>query len=337
MQLQEFKIEYQDLLLQFLWRQWSALGIAGYAESDDAWVIDPEALLLFSTTISRYDQRLFDEILDWLNKNERFINIQRLKTILYKEQFDSKSVIGAVAGTIKKKNRGLKWKSLAELGKKSDEKQPLFFLKSGDFLPVLQENDPLFLEYGLSRNLVQHRELSNIFTPKMRAGLLLQLRAFMGLTSRSETLLYLLINERGTIQEIADATYYSWRSIQDVLFEMAHSGVLNFPIAKKGRVYSIKSAPWLKLLLKEEDLNIDWISWPPLFRALEVLWLKLNDPEFMQDSPLAQSAELRELVKNEIAPRFEKAGIGSVLENPLGYYGEEYLKLLLNNISVLLR
>ncbi|HDY87875.1 MAG TPA: hypothetical protein ENH82_07150 [bacterium] len=75
MQLQEFKNNYLDLLLQFLWRQWSALGIAGYSESKDPWVIDPEALLLFSATLTRYDQRLFDEILDWMDMNDRFINI----------------------------------------------------------------------------------------------------------------------------------------------------------------------------------------------------------------------------------------------------------------------
>ena len=70
MQLQKFRDHFRELILQFLWRQWSALGVAGYADGEDNWVIDPEALLLFSLSISRYDQRLFDEILDWLTINE---------------------------------------------------------------------------------------------------------------------------------------------------------------------------------------------------------------------------------------------------------------------------
>lgn len=37
------------------------LGSGGDTRSDDLWIIDPEALLLFSTHIARHDSRLFDE------------------------------------------------------------------------------------------------------------------------------------------------------------------------------------------------------------------------------------------------------------------------------------
>ena len=41
--LKAFKGEYQTLLLDFLWRQWSALGVAGQTRAEDDWIIDPEA------------------------------------------------------------------------------------------------------------------------------------------------------------------------------------------------------------------------------------------------------------------------------------------------------
>ena len=65
MSQKEFKHFFLENILNFLWRQWSSLGVAGGARSDDEWVIDPEALLLFSIEMSRYEPRLFDEAVDW--------------------------------------------------------------------------------------------------------------------------------------------------------------------------------------------------------------------------------------------------------------------------------
>ena len=123
MQLQEFKNNYLDLLLQFLWRQWSALGIAGYSESKDPWVIDPEALLLFSATLTRYEQRLFDEILDWVDMNDRFINVQRLRNIQKQEGFNCTDVLSAIAAVMMKNKAGIKWKGLAGNVKIMDEEK----------------------------------------------------------------------------------------------------------------------------------------------------------------------------------------------------------------------
>ncbi len=53
--LKEFKGEYQSLLLDFLWRQWSALGVAGQTSRGGQRIVDPEALLLLTCTVGRYD------------------------------------------------------------------------------------------------------------------------------------------------------------------------------------------------------------------------------------------------------------------------------------------
>ena len=78
----EFKHNFFDSLNAFLWRQWIQLGISGQISTDaQRYVIDPEALLLFSSNFCRYDQRLYDLIIDWLNINGNFMNIQRLKAM----------------------------------------------------------------------------------------------------------------------------------------------------------------------------------------------------------------------------------------------------------------
>ena len=338
MQLQEFRDELLELFLQFLWRQWSSLGVAGYGDSGDNWVIDPEALLLFSASIARYDQRLFDEILDWLDQNERFLNVQRLRTILEREGFVSSQIISAIAGRINRNKSGLKWKKLAssyQIGNGNVPKN-LFFLKSGSSMPVVGDKDLNYLDYGLIRNPVKNRGLSKTFPTKKIPSLLLQIRALFGINSRCETLLYLLINENGTIQEIADQNYYAWRSIQDVLYEMGHSSVISFPGVKRGRVYYLDAEPWRNILLNDRSKSIQWVCWPPLFRALEIIWDKLNEPLFIESTSLEQSAEIGKLMVDELLPRFSKAGMGTGFNRLIGSWGEEYLEYWLESIKGIL-
>ncbi len=47
-----YKDQLQTLVLGFLWRQWTALGVAGQAHPQENRVIDPEALLLVTTTFA---------------------------------------------------------------------------------------------------------------------------------------------------------------------------------------------------------------------------------------------------------------------------------------------
>ena len=46
----------------------------------------PGAMLLFTLEMGRYEPRLFDEVLDWLVINGRWIDLQRLRGILHERQ-----------------------------------------------------------------------------------------------------------------------------------------------------------------------------------------------------------------------------------------------------------
>jgi hypothetical protein len=79
MSLKGFKQIFLENILNFLWRQWSALGVLGEARTQDPWLLDPEPLLLFSLEMGRCEPRLFDEVIDWLVVNGHWINLQRLR------------------------------------------------------------------------------------------------------------------------------------------------------------------------------------------------------------------------------------------------------------------
>ena len=336
---EEFRDHLLESLLEMLWRQWSALGVSGYGETQNSVVVDPEALLIFSCSICRYDSRLFDAMLDWLDKNERFINIQRLRTMVSKEKFAASGILAAVAACMAEKNLTLKWRRLADAAGRIADKDGtgLFFLKNGNPVPVPGSEDTIVRAYGYLRSPVENRNRAIAFPPYSPAVLRLQIRALFGIGAKSEALLYLLLNEKGSIQNIASDTFYSWRSIQDALFEMGHSGLLYFPESKRGRFYRLDGKPWLDILLRGHQNPIKWICWPPLFRALELIWEKFNNPEFIAASPLAQAAELRELVRTDIAVRLEQAGLGSLIPNCGAGAEEAYLESFRKNIDTLLR
>ncbi len=91
--LKSFRQEYLDRLLSIIWDQWSTLGVSGRGKQVGRYIIDPEALLLFSSSIARYDARLFDAILEWLRINGRYINVTRLSQIIKREKFAGKAVL----------------------------------------------------------------------------------------------------------------------------------------------------------------------------------------------------------------------------------------------------
>lgn len=111
--LTEYRSRYLETLLDFLWREWTALGMAGHDRTPRGHVVDPEAILLLTCTVGRYDPRLFDEVMDWLLKNGRFINVQRLRNILRKEDFRGGPVLAAIADWLSQQGNPAKWKLLA--------------------------------------------------------------------------------------------------------------------------------------------------------------------------------------------------------------------------------
>ncbi len=125
----EFRAYILDRLLDLLWRQWTALGVPGQTTIEERRVVDPESLLLFSLTVGRYDARLFDEILDWLVVNGAFLNVQRLRNLLKRFDFQSQAQLSAISELLmKKSNDPLKWKRLAS-PRSPRNPEPLFFLK----------------------------------------------------------------------------------------------------------------------------------------------------------------------------------------------------------------
>ncbi|MDD2708546.1 MAG: hypothetical protein PHV34_11090 [Verrucomicrobiae bacterium] len=334
--LKTFREGFQNLLLNFLWRQWSAMGVAGQASGEDVWIVDPEALLLLTCTLGRYDPRLFDEVLDWLQENGRFINIMRLKRILRTEKFAGERALAAIAAYLSKGAEALKWKLLTESVQSSSPPVEEFFISTdGKPLPSLGGTEPHFGRYGFRRGPPRLRGYSQRFRPTETANLALQLRALVGVNTRCEIVLYLLTHEAAHPSQIAHEAYYFERAIQAALVDMSQSGVVQLRSARREKYYWLLQKRWAALLNRPETFP-QWITWPPLFSALERIWLKLNDPKLATLDPLLQSSELRQLMI-QVRPALERARFDKKLSDDRQYLGETYLPVFMSDVMNLLK
>lgn len=307
------KDQFQEQIFDFLWRQWNVLGVAGIAKPNDNRIIDPEALLLFSLSICRYEPRLFDEIIDWLFQNGHFINVQRLSQIQKKYDFNCGPQLSAVAELLAKKSSyRLKWSGLAKKYYQKD-KEPLFFEREGKALPCPTDKNANaeFLNHGLKRGQINLRGYSQAFDLQSSACLLLRLRALLGINARAEILCLLASVKEIHPSEAARITGYYQKTIQTTLVEMAQSGVILIRTSKKEKFYRLKPGV-LDALLKLQGKSPQWINWPPLLRTVEILWQRLCELSGQEIDSLLLSSELKKLISS-VRQYCSDAAIGEIM------------------------
>jgi hypothetical protein len=308
--LHNFRESLQQRLLDFLWRQWSALGVAGHARSDDPWMIDPEALLLFSTHIARHDSRLFDEILDWLNTNGAWINLQRLGTLHKEEQLGDSAVLAAIADILSRESAHHKWKLLLRRVENPGSAVAKLVQRLFPSIPVLKDPDPVFLQHGLERGGIKLRGMSQSPRPDQPATFLFKLRALFGMQARAEVMAWLLANEQGHPAEIARQTGYFRGSVQNVLNDLTQSGHIGAIRIGREKTFSIlRHEEWRFLLTwPNADAFPQWINWAPLFHSLQVFLDTLGKPGLDEKSENFQAIQLREAL-DQATPALARMGV----------------------------
>jgi hypothetical protein len=331
--LTEYRTGFRDRVLDLLWRQWIALGVAGHGEQWRGSPIDPEALLLATCTVGRFDARLFDAMIEWMGVNGQYINVQRLKRIISTEEFAGEQVVRAVAATVSNSVSAAKW-ATTRTARGSDGTAPLFFLKDGRPMPTVKELDPVFKEHGLLRDNYESRGVVQAFRPESASNLVLRLRAFMGVNARCEIITYLLLNEQGSPSSLARETYYFPLTISKAMAEMRDSGYLTSRVNGRRRDHRLGPATWRDLLLGNNQ--VQWVVWPRVFRAIEAVWLFLWDDALLQKEPLPQASSLRRVLLKSIVDRTETCGLDYSFGDITAHPGEQLIPFAEGRISAFL-
>ncbi len=313
-----FKLFFLDNVLDFLWRQWSSLGVAGGSRQEDAWIIDPEALLIFSLGMSRFEPRLFDEILDWLVVNGKIIDIQRLRALLKDKDDKTQRLVSGVACFVshEAKSYQRKWQPLSRLkagvhGRAPLQMETLFLTKEGQPYPRPKAESIIFHEYGFLREELLLRKMSRPVSVNTPGNIRFLLRALFGIGSRAECILYLLTHEAGHPAEVAEAIGISVRGTQDALIELAESGLVLTRIKGKRKIeYWLSQKKWWEFfsgMNYAETKPAAYLDWPALFSALNNVWQVLNEVE-KADSEYMRSSKLRQAMET-ITQEFSASGV----------------------------
>lgn len=335
--LHNFRESLQQRLLDFLWRQWSALGVAGYARSEDPWLIDPEALLLFSTHIARHDSRLFDEILDWLHLNGSWISLGRLGSLHQDEQLGDSAVLAAIADLLSRDSAHQKWKLLIRRVEQADSPAKTLVQRLFPSIPILKEPDPVFLKHGLERGSIELRNMSQSPRPDQPATFLFKLRALFGVQARAEVMAWLLTNEQGHPAEIARQTGYYRRSIQNVLNDLTTSGHIGSTrVGREKTFFILRHDEWRFLLTwPNAEAFPQWITWAPLFHALQTFLDTLGKPGLEEKSENFQAIQLREALR-QASPALARASATHGWTSTTDLRGTDIIRSVLADLDSLL-
>jgi len=317
MSQKDFRNLFLENILNFLWRQWSALGVLGEARIKDTWLYDPEPMLLFSLEMGRYESRLFDEVVDWLIVNNKWIDMQRLRGILREKDEIDRNLVGAVAAFLANQGNERKWKNLSQFCRSYAPNIPsnpesLFYEKNGKSHPITKTPDPSFLTYGFNRPQLRVRRMTRKMPISSHNTLRFLLRSLFGLGSRAECLTYLLTHEGGHPSEIAKRIGISARGTQDALIELSRSGLILTRVKGKRKIeYWLSQERWWEFLSRGSITEIKkpiWVDWIALYTALSQVWAALNEISKEEMSDYMRSSKLRDSLEM-VGSEFAKSGL----------------------------
>jgi len=334
MSQKDFRNLFLENILNFLWRQWSTLGVLGQARTKDPWLYDPEPMLLFTLEMARYEPRLFDEVVDWLIVNNKWIDMQRLRGILREKDEIGRNLLGAVAAFLANQGNERKWNNLSQFCKSHVSNIPnnpesFFCEKNGKSHPLTKTSDPSFLTYGFNRPQLRVRRMTRRVPITSHNTLRFLLRALFGLGSRAECLAYLLTHDAGHPSEIAKRIGISARGTQDALIELSRSGLILTRVKGKRKIeYWLSQERWWEFLSKGNISEIKkpiWIDWIALYSALSQLWAALNKISREGMSDYMRSSKLRDSLEM-VGSEFAKSGLDIPSIPGIDVRPEEYEK-----------
>lgn len=327
MSVNKFRNSLFESILDLLWKQWTALGIPGQvALHDSENILDPEALLVFSAGYARYDQRLYDLILDWLKIHSSQLNLQRLKAINAKAEWKDSASLGYICAVIAE-TEPARWKKAVVNFAPTQGKDAVPLFRDRNNVPekYIPRHDHLALRCGFVRNIHQDSAKITGLLPPKPATLLLQMRGLLGISARAETILILLTSHICKVQDIVERSNFTWKSIQDVLAELAQGGfVSSLDSGGHGKLYYLTDREKMLSFLNLHA-PVFW-NWLKLYEAIGLLWDACSNPYWEKVSDETIQNELHDLYRKKLQKKLLASGCPSMAKTSLDI--REFPKLL---------
>lgn len=322
MSAKKYKQLLFDVISDLLWKQWSDLGIPGQVlPQKNKTILDPEALIIFSAGFARYDQRLYDLILDWLDSHSSQINVQRLKALHSKAEYQDTASLGYICSVIAEKDPA-RWRKLADTYSAVKKTHPVMLFKDSDDQPekFIPECDQLALNCNFIRNIRRNSGKILPQLPQCMATRLLQMRSLLGISARAETILVLLSSEPCKVQDIVDRSGFIWKSIQDVLEELiAGNFVAVLNGTGRGKQYFLTDPE--KILRFFDIKTPGFWNWSSIYDSIGLLWQLCSNPLLEKVSSETFKNEIRTLYVEKLQKKLLLSGCQELTKTVLDING----------------
>lgn len=305
------KHDFVRRLRDFAWGQWAQMGVLGETDRRDPWAADPEALLLLTFEVGREDARLFDEVLDWLLRNERLISVQRLRNLA--QDGDDRALVEAVLGWVAQRRRRARLNARA--APVAGTSQPVPFFRGSRV--AVADPDPAFLAQGFLKSSVDPRARSQAPDLRLPINFAFRMRALLGVGARAEVARSLITSSapRLGIQVVVASAAYAKRNVQEALNSLCESGAVRSSALGNAQRYEVSPEDWVRLL--GVDRPPRHVDWPQIFGPLRRIMRWLEDPANAQLSDYMRGSEAHRLFE-ELEPDLRFAGVDVDLAGPAG-------------------
>ncbi len=206
-------------------------------------------------------------------RNGEWLSSTRLKKLHRNLNPLERRTLAATVETVILEKRPEKWKQLVTEHQDDLELKdpvPLFLLKNGEPLPQVGAPDSIFLRSGLQRPRFEARKIAENPRLDRPGNLRIRLRAFFGVGSRAEIVLYLFTHESAHARGVAGQTNYAFASVSAVLKQLALSRLVSEHRLGREIEYAIDRPNWQRFF--ELPKNVLWANWALVFEALHEIW-----------------------------------------------------------------
>lgn len=322
-----FREAFLQDTLDLLWGQWCTLGVAGHSKGAGPYCIDPEALLIATCHFGRYDQRLFDGMLEWLATYEDLLSALRISALAKREFGESGRIVQAVAAFLAVEYKKHRWSKLAGEPLLPSQPEAFFFHADGSPVEAFGRQDELFRNYGFSRGRIEKKGHIGPFQMNRPGSLWLRLRALIGVSGRTDVLVYLSTTKNGGHPSlIARELGYTQRGIHQALVSTSSSGWVQR--SERAREVNYILADSIQEAFTSSMRGIPrWLNWGKLFNALVTFWGTISNRQLANLSVEGQSAELRGGMQ-KAENLLSSLGFSGAFVDGQNKTGEEYLDSL---------
>jgi hypothetical protein len=220
------------------WRQWATLGSMAETEAAVRSMIDPEALVLITLSLSSHEKRFWDVLTGWSSVGVRLLSVQRMKNLTGFYPDSTRKLASEYAYFVHDSVGDRRWKSLCN-GSTSCER------------PSRGKNWNVEIDLASA------------------AALMVRLRRGIGVNMRADVLSVLLAHrgEAVSVRRLAEALKYTVAATRRAAEHLASAQFVQVSRSDGPDTYTVDPKAWGRLLALEGPPP-KWLRWQELFEYL---------------------------------------------------------------------